>query len=241
MIDLAGSRTPWLAGVAVAAAAATWLGGALALRAGGRIRLILGFSAGAVIAVALADLLPEALELHPDPATTAAWMLGAFAAYMVLDRGLQALTGGRSGHRGQLGAASLTGHSLVDGLGVGLAFQVSAPTGLVLAIAVLAHDVADGINTVSLGLQTPGGPRTARRWLLADAFAPAVGIALSLLIRVQAQTLGVLLAAFAGVFLYIGASELLPESHERHPHPWTTAAALIGMGVIFVAVKLARG
>ncbi len=243
MVDLARSM-PWLVLVlmALAAGAATWLGGALALYVRGRVRVILGFSAGAVIAVALADLLPEALELagrsHPGHVTLT-WAIVAFAAYMVLDRLLQALSGGVLGHRAHLGAASLTTHSFLDGLGVGLAFQVSAPAGVVLAFAVLAHDLADGVNTVTLSLKARGGPRTAQRWLIADSIAPALGIIAAQFIHVDAATLGLLLAAFAGVFLYIGASELLPQSQEQHPHPWTTVATLVGMAVIYGAVQLA--
>ena len=244
MFDLAVPHRPWLALalVALAAGAATWAGGALALRVRGRIRLILGFSAGAVIAVALADLLPEALELaggaRPHQAVFA-WVIGAFAGYLILDRLLQALSGGQRGHRGHLGAASLTVHSFLDGLGVGLAFQVSVPAGMVLAFAVLAHDLSDGVNTVSLGLQARGGPRVAERWLIADAAAPAIGILVAQFIHVGQAQLALLLAAFAGVFLYIGAVQLLPESHEQHPRPWTTIATVVGMVVIYAAVRLA--
>ncbi len=243
MIHLVGSRPLWLIGVALAAGVATYLGGSLALLARGRIRLILGFSAGAVVAVALADLLPESLVLAgpgKPPAEVFLWVAAAFAAYMVLDRVLQAISGGSSTHRGQLGAASLTAHSFMDGLGIGLAFQVSAPAGLVLTFAVLAHDVSDGVNTVSLGLQARGGHRTARRWLIADTVAPALGIAAAQLVRVGAAQLALLLAAFAGVFLYIGASQLLPESQEQHPRPWTTVATIFGMVVVYLAVRLAR-
>ena len=69
----------------------------------------------------------------------------------------------RAGH---LGPASLTAHSLLDGLGIGLAFQVAPAIGVVVAVAVLAHDVADGVNTVTLSLSGGGGQRPGAR--LAD-------------------------------------------------------------------------
>ena len=228
--------------VGIATGAATLLGGALALRLNKHIRLILGFSAGAVIGVAMFDLLPEALELSGTarPITqTMAFVVGGFAAYMVLDRVLQIFTSGGTGRRGHLGAGSLTVHSFLDGLGIGLAFQVSAPVGTILALAVLAHDFSDGVNTVNLSLAGSGNARTARRWLIADALAPIAGIAAAQAIHVGEGQLAVLLAMFAGVFLYIGASELLPDSHDRHPHLWTSAATVIGMAVIYLAVRLA--
>ena len=158
-----------------------------------------------------------------------------FAAYMALDRMLKRMSHESSGH---LGPASLTTHSFLYGLGIGLAFHVSTGAGVVLALAVLAHDFSDGVNTVTLSL-TRSGARTARGWLAADAIAPIVGIAVAQLIQVPTGVLALMLAGFAGAFLYIGASELAPESYERHPHLWTTIATALGMAVIFVAVRMA--
>jgi ZIP family zinc transporter len=226
-----------LLAIGLATSAATYLGGALALRVKGYIRWILGFSAGAVIAVALFDLLPEAAQLARGQGLrqVIAFTGVGFAAYMALDRVLKRLSREGAGH---LGPASLTAHSMLDGLGIGLAFHVSTGAGLVLAFAVLAHDFSDGVNTVSLSL-TRSGAKTARGWLIADALAPLVGIGLAQLIRVPAADLALLLAAFAGAFLYIGASELVPESHQRHPHVWTSIATALGMAVIYEAVRLA--
>jgi ZIP family zinc transporter len=226
-----------LALIGLATGAATYLGGALALRVKGHIRFILGFSAGAVIAVALFDLLPEAAQLSGGlPLEDMVGFAGiGFAAYMLLDRTLKHLSRKTAGH---LGPASLTTHSFLDGLGIGLAFHVSAGAGLVLALAVLAHDFSDGVNTVSLSLTTSSA-KTARGWLTADAIAPILGIALGQLAPIPAQPLALLLAGFAGAFLYIGASELAPESYQRHPHLWTSISTALGMAVIYGAVRLA--
>jgi ZIP family zinc transporter len=219
----------------LAAAAATLVGGALALRLSRRLHLILGFSAGAVMGVALLDLLPEALELSRTPAAVFALTAAGFMVYLAADRALSA-GGGRRGH---LGAGSLTLHSLMDGLAIGLAFQVSAAAAAVVTLAVLAHDVSDGVNTVNVSLAGSAGRIWARRWLMADAAAPLVGIFLSRLVRVSQSTLGLALAAFAGFFLCIGASELIPASHQRHPKAWTTLSTVIGCAVIWLVVRLA--
>ncbi|HEY2482044.1 MAG TPA: hypothetical protein VGI30_07600 [Caulobacteraceae bacterium] len=219
----------------LAAAAATLVGGTLALRLSRRLHLILGFSAGAVMGVALLDLMPEALELSAAPAQVFALTAAGFMVYLAADRALSA-GGGRRGH---LGAGSLTLHSLMDGLAIGLAFQVSAAAAAVVTLAVLAHDVSDGVNTVNVSLAGSAGRIWARRWLMADAAAPLVGILLSRLVRVSQSTLGLALAAFAGFFLCIGASELIPASHQRHPKAWTTLATMIGCAVIWLVVRLA--
>ncbi len=235
---------PLLLAIGVAAGGATLLGGYLALRFAERVHLVLGFSAGAVIGVALLDLLPEAMRAGAPTLGEfgiAAAVAGGFLAYLVVDRAFLIGAAGETSHRGHLGAGSLTVHSVLDGFGIGLGFQVSTAVGAVLALAVLAHDLADGMNTVNLSVGGAHSRRATRAWLTADALAPLVGIGLSLLLRVPEAALAPLLAVFAGFFLYIGASELLPESHHRHPRPWTTITTVLGVVLIGVVVRLANG
>jgi ZIP family zinc transporter len=232
-----------LVALGLATCAATLVGGALALAFRRRIHLILGLSAGAVIGVALLELLPEALAVG-YPAHSFAAIAGfiglGFMVYMAVDRALAIAAGDQSRHHAALGAGSLTLHSLFDGLAIGLAFQASAAIGAVVAAAVIAHDLSDGVNTVNLSLVGSGEVKTARRWLIADACAPLVGILCARLIDFPKAALGVLLAVFAGAFLYIGAGKLVGESHRRHPHAWTTIAAVLGFSFIYVVAGMAR-
>ncbi|MSR78768.1 MAG: permease [Candidatus Taylorbacteria bacterium] len=226
----------------------TLLGGLFALHFRDRLHLILGFSAGAVIGVAFFDLLPEAITLGGEyygvSFVTSIMALG-FILYMILDRFViihghrhEEETGDRH-NRGILGAGSLSVHSFLDGIAVGLAFQVSNAVGIVVAIAVLAHDFSDGINTVSMIIKNGGKAKEAFFWLLADAIAPVLGIISTLFFTLSTQVLGLMLALFAGFFIYIGASDLLPESHHAHPTIWTTAMTILGIAVLFTAIKLA--
>ena len=82
----------------------------------------------------------------------------------------------RAHHRvGALGAAALSAHSFIDGLGIGLAFGVSTLTGVLVFVAVISHDFADGLNTVTFVLRQQGDRKRALRWLAADAAAPFFG------------------------------------------------------------------
>ena len=194
-----------------------------------------------MIGVALFDLAPEALALGgaiASPQTVMGLMGIGFCAYLLMERGMRAAAEGRAGH---LGPASLTLHSLVDGLGIGLAFQVAPAIGAVVAAAVLAHDLADGVNTVTLSLSGGGGPRRARSWLIADAVAPLVGIGLTRLFTVPEGPLGLAIALFAGFFLYIGAAALAPDSHRAMPRLRTSLATVAGMAAIWIVVRLAGG
>jgi ZIP family zinc transporter len=230
----------------------TLLGGLFALKLQDRLHLVLGFSAGAVIGVAFFDLIPEATELVGQGATAGGstgvvFVLVAigFVVYMILDRtvaphGHKGERTDRLWQRGALGAASLSLHSFLDGFAIGLAFQVSNSVGAIVAAAVLAHDFSDGINTVGVVLNRQGGSRSALGWLLIDAVAPVVGAASTLMLRFQPPVLGWCLALFAGFFVYISASDLLPESYHDHPTIWTTAMTILGMATVYVAVSLAQ-
>lgn len=223
--------------VGVVATIATLLGGLLALRLGDRVVLLLGATAGVVLGVALFDLTPEALAIGFGWLTTralAGWTAVGFGAYMLL---------GRLGRlpvawRAQLGPAVLTLHSFLDGLGVGLAFQINARAGWLVALAVLTHDVADGVNTVSLSLAAQQ-KTAARRWLLLNGLAPLAGVLASLAVAIPSAALAPLLALFAGVFLYIGACELAPRSFAADPRPRTTLATLAGIALMYAVTGVA--
>jgi len=232
--------------VSIATFFMTLLGGLLALRLKDRLHLILGFSAGAVIGVAFFDLIPEALSLAVPPYSIAAVLavvaLG-FIIYMILDR-----TIAPRGHkdapqrprwqRSMLGAGSLAVHSFFDGFAIGLAFHVSASVGAVVSAAVLVHDFSDGVKTVGIVLNNEGGRRQAIGWLLIDAAAPVLGAAATLALSLEEAALGLGLALIAGFFLYISASDLLPESYHDHPTGWTTAMTILGVAVLYVAIRL---
>lgn len=137
---------------------------------------------------------------------------------------------------GVLPPASLIVHSTLDGLAIGLAFQAGADLGLIVLLAVLAHDFADGMNVVTLALDAARGERLAVGLLLLDAIAPVAGAALSTVISIQPETLGLLLAAFGGAFIAIGAGHLLPESQHRDPRRGPALVALAGVGAAVVLV-----
>ncbi|MDE2399468.1 MAG: ZIP family metal transporter [Patescibacteria group bacterium] len=234
--------------ISIAALASTLFGGIFALRFKDKLHLILGFSAGAILGVAFFDLLPEAINLgsknYDIYFITSIVALG-FMAYTILDRFVFFHSHEEGGEedkvnkRGILGAGSLSVHSFLDGVAIGLAFQVSPAVGVVVAIAVLVHDFSDGINTVNMILKNSGTRNQAFKWLVIDAAAPVLGVLSTLFFTVPVSTLGIILAIFTGFFLYIGASDLLPESHHNHPTAWTTLATVLGVAILYVAIHLA--
>ena len=229
-----------------AAFLATLLGGGFALKYRDQLHLILGFSSGAVLGVALFDLLPEAIDLtgrRYSPAAVTLLVAVGFFAFMLLSRVfLLHPESGEDEHAhalGALGAGSLSLHSFLDGIGIGLAFKVSTSVGAIVAVAVVAHDFSDGINTVTMILRSRGRGMRAFRWLLVDAVAPLLGVAVTFFFSLSDTNLGLVLSLFCGFFLYLGASDLLPESHHRHPKRLTGVMNVAGAAVVWTAVHFA--
>ncbi len=231
----------------LSASLATFLGGLFALKFKDKLHIILGFSAGAVIGVVFFDLLPEAMELsftrYGTFFTSSIISLG-FLLYLILDRVIYFRYCKEDNchnpvHKGQIGAGTLSIHSFLDGVAIGLSFQASTVLGLTVTLAVLAHDFSDGINAVGLVLGNGGTKKEAFRWLITDATTPFLGVLSTLFFTIHKESLGLVLALFCGFFLYIGASDLLPESHHEHPKKITTIMTLLGAAVIYFVIKVA--
>ena len=211
----------------LAAGLATYSGGILTWRLARQPTLVFALTGGLVVGLALLDLLPTALRTATGgnvaadifPIATA-----GFAAYLLLHR-IPTV--------GAVGRMTLVLHSLVDGLGIGLAFQVSSVTGWLMAVGVLAHDLADGPNIV--GLSLIDNSKRMHSWLLFNAIATLVGAAVGQVAVNDAHSCSEVLVLFAGGFFYIGACEILPKSlgsGSTWLNSFTSVAGLIIMGCI---------
>src|SRR5271168_4325836 len=225
----------------------TGLGGTAAIRLRDRLHLLLGFSSGAVLAVALFDILPEVFAF-PNGASympiTALGFLAFFGLerYTAMHRAREHthVVGAHEPELGVMSAAGLAFHSFLDGVAIGVGFQMSTAIGLLIALGIIAHDFSDGLNTVTVVLAHGNTKSRAIFWLLIDMLTPVLGAATTLAFTLRAGLLPCLLAFFAGSFLYIGASDLLPEARE-HDSPLVAAATCVGMLMIFLITRLLRG
>ncbi len=222
----------------------TLAGGAFAMRLHRELKTAIALSGGIVVAVALFDLIPEALEAIGDDRRVTTLVGAGFLLFFVAERFLvlhhrddpeQAQAHGQVG---ALSAGALAFHTFTDGLGIGLAFGLDTQTGILVLFAVISHDFADGINAVTFILSQGGNRVSALRWLALVAVAPLFGALLGSALDISERTLGYLLALYAGIFLYIGATDLLPEAHE-HPSARRLVVTLAGFtGVFAIAVFL---
>jgi zinc transporter ZupT len=226
--------------------ASTGLGGVTAFRFRGRPHLLLGFSSGAVIGVALFDMLPEVFAMDGGSSHMPLAAIG-FLAFFGLERYTAMRRADQHARRitsdeqelGVLSAGGLCVHSFLDGVAIGVGFQTSAELGLLIAMGIIAHDLSDGLNTVTIVFAHGNSRQRALFWLAVDMLAPILGATTTLLVKLDGL-LPLVLAFFAGSFLYIGASDLLPEA-KKHDSPLVGVAMATGMLAIFLTTRLLRG
>jgi len=230
----------------------TLAGGAFALRQRDRLHYVLSFTAGVLLGVVCFDILPEIFTIaHRIGNNANSAMLTLVIGFLVMHilEKFILLHHGQEGayavhHHPQIGltsAVALIGHSFMDGVGIGLAFQASPSVGLAVAAAVISHDFCDGINTVSLMLIHHNSSRRSVAMLLLDAAAPVLGALSTLFFAVSSTVLMLYLGFFAGFLLYIAAADVLPEAHSRGGA--SLAVRLIGLtcagaALVFAVVRL---
>jgi zinc transporter ZupT len=228
----------------------TFTGGLVGLKFKNKLHLILGFTAGVLLAVVAFDIFPEIHNLVNSTGVSirsamVALVLGFLVFHIVekwiLIHHMHEDEYGEHKHPtvGVASALALTGHSFLDGVGIGLGFQVSSTIGILVAIAVIAHDFSDGLNTVSLMLAHKNTDNKARMFLFFDAAAPVIGAASTLLFHLSEAKLLWYLGFFAGFLLYIGASDILPEAHSKHSSGKTIALTVLGVIFIFLITQFA--
>ncbi len=229
---------------------ATLAGGYTAARNRSKFGYIAAFSAGVLIGVPLFQLLPTSLTLAAKTNISpqnVLYVAGLGFVFLYMLERLLSVKKVRSGDTwkyvrhstgGFYGATELALHSFVDGFSIGIGFHFSFQIGMVVALAVIFHDFPDGMNTVTVMLNSGNSLKSSLRMLMLDAVTPILGAIASLFITLLDRYLVYLLPFFAGGFLYLGASDLLPEAHEEISPAMAFSISLIGFLAVFVASRL---
>jgi len=227
----------------------TSVGGLFALRFRGQLHLLMGFGAGVLVTAAFLDLLPEAIDVGGSVGVSVGVLMllvvAGFFVFHVLER-FVAIHSCPEGdcqaeqHQdiGLLGAGGLSFHSFLDGVAIGAGFQVSRALGILIALAVITHDFSDGLNTVTVMLANKNSSRRSLILLLVDATTPILGALSAMLFTIPQGALAGMLAFFAGFFLYIGASDMLPEAHREKSSLWVLVSTLLGVGLMFALTRV---
>lgn len=226
----------------------TFSGGVFALKNSKKLHLIMSLTAGVLVGVVFFDLMPEIFSISKqynlDITASLIFIVIGFLVIHILEKFAlihsmheEEYADHRHPTIGLISASGLSFHSFLDGVGIGLGFQVSTHIGLIVAVAVIAHDFSDGLNTVTLMLSHKNSSKRAAFLLLVDAITPILGVLSTFLLSIPTNILTLYLGFFAGFLLYIGASDLLPEAHSRHSSFKMLALTVTGVVFIFLVTR----
>jgi zinc and cadmium transporter len=196
------------------------------------------FAAGLILGVAFFHLFPESLELSENALLYI--FLGFLVFYllenvMVLHSGSEIHFKGKRNPQHTKGMVMFSGlffHSLLDGIIIGVGFEIDPRVGLLTSLGIIMHEVPEGVTSFSL-LMSSIARKTALKMSIGVALATPLGALSSLAFigGLSESTVGLLLAMAGGSFLYIGASDLIPETHEEKG---VANAGFLLLGILFL-------
>ena len=233
----------------VAMSAISLVGGVtLVLRESTLAKLLLplvAFAAGSLLGGAILHMIPAVTASHQDTVEPFLWVLAGFALFLGVEQFLHwhhCHQASADCHQ-PLTALILVGdglHNFVGGLAVGAAFLVDVRVGVSTWLAAAAHEVPQELGDFGVLVHAGWSPRKALTWNLLSASTFLVGGVLAWGISARIDT-SWLLALAAGNFLYIGASDLVPEVNKSHtlgPSLMHFAAFSAGLGLLFAVAAI---
>jgi zinc and cadmium transporter len=208
-------------------------------------RISVPFAAGALLAAAFLDLLPESIEKwQVEPALTTV-MVG-IVLFFILERSLSWFhhhheDNGAHVHGRRTSSLIVVGntlHNFIDGLALGAAFLINPAAGVVATIAVAAHEIPREIGDFGL-LLSKGVARARVLWLhILGTAATLVGAIIVYMVGgTMLSVEAVLLALTTGFFIYIAASDIIPTIHAEPRRSIAMLQSIVlVLGIVFVAI-----
>jgi ZIP family zinc transporter/zinc and cadmium transporter len=200
------------------AALADVAGGFVLVRARGverYLRYFVALGAGFLMATALLEMTPESLSLSPRLGPIL--IMGGYCVVHLLEHTINAhFHYGEETHHDEfvshgtgysvLGGLSV--HALFDGVAIGSGFVVNNALGWLIFLAIFLHKAPEGFTMASVMLASGRSRTVAFYSAVALAAATLAGV---LVIELAPSWMPYGLPISAGVALYVGASDLVPE------------------------------
>ena len=180
--------------------------------------LLISFAAGIMLAIAFAHLIPESFEMGGH--SVALYILLGFLIMFFLQFVLMfhpCHDDNCDTHR-TLGPAAIAGlslHSLVDGLILAVGFGAGTELGVLTTIAVILHKIPDGITVSGILVHDGAAPKKILTLSFLTCLWTPIGTLLGFILfkDISESSIGALLGVTAGTFIFLAASDLIPETH----------------------------
>ena len=193
-------------------------------------RYIIAFAAGALLAATFFHILPEVRWESDAP-----FLALGFVSFYVLEKLMMIHACGESEcdthHIGPVAVFGMALDNIADGAGIVVGYLVSPLLGLAITLAVVLHEIPQGMTSVFIMREAKWGPTKMFVTLGFAGLLYPLGALLAGFIPPGFQQK--MLAFVAGDFIYIGAGDLLPEAHRRFN--WKVILLVIlGMTSMFI-------
>ncbi|KYK27171.1 hypothetical protein AYK26_00560 [Euryarchaeota archaeon SM23-78] len=185
------------------------------------LMILVAFSAGALLSGAFFHLIPEALEKIPVTNVFAYLMIG-FILFFLIERFLHWHHCHRYGAKCKTHPVSyliLIGdgvHNFIDGIIIGVSFIVSIPFGIITTLLIIGHEIPQELG--DFGVLVYGGfsKYKALVYNFISQLMAVLGGILGYLFSTRVEgVIPFILPFAAGGFIYIAASDLIPELHKE--------------------------
>jgi ZIP family zinc transporter len=219
------------------------MGGLVATKLKSKINYLLGLVAGLMMGVVAFDLLPEIFNISNEYGVNIMYaMVGLIIGFLGFHFAEQYVLmhtthendykNHSHSHVGKYSVYALIMHRFLDGLSIGLAFQINAVLGLAVSIAVIAHSFIDGLNIISISEIYSN--KNALKELIIGSVVPVLGIVLSFFIKLPEFALSIYLGVFAGLLIYLASSDILPEAHREKPKWSIMGLTVVGVVIMYL-------
>lgn len=204
--------------------------------------LLASFAAGTLLGTAFFDLLPEALEVNNQGINVFFWSLFGILVFFLFERFIHwfhhphEYENERGRHTATLVIFGDSLHNFIDGIIIAGTFLVSIPVGIATSIAVALHEIPQEVGDFGILLREGLPGKRVLILNVLSSFTALVGALLTFLARETIEPfLPILLSITAGFFIYISASDLIPEIHqEKRRHFALFESFLLIMGVLTI-------
>ncbi len=207
------------------------------------------FAAGALLAAVFLDLLKDGLEVSSADTVLMATLVG-LVLFFYAERFLHWFHHHHQheGHGDPARSLVVVGdtvHNALDGVAIAAAFLVSVPTGIITTIAVASHEIPQEIGDFGLLLSKGMSRRNVLIVNVLSALATTIMAVITFALGSEDKLpLGAVIGLSAGFLLYIAASDIIPEIHERSPKQrlfsWQPILLLVGVVVVGVSIQIAH-
>lgn len=203
------------------------------------------FAAGVLLTVSLLGLLPEAVHMYGEGAFFVA-LVAFVAAYLfenfffgIHHHGHECKHGLRYKTAIPLVIIGDTIHNFIDGVAIAATYMVNPGLGVITTASTFLHEVPHEIGDFGI-LLSAGWKR--KKILLVNALSASTTILGALMVFFwvdNTAVIGVLLAISAGLFLYLGASDFLPNIHHgKINEKQAMVALLVGVVIMFLTFNM---